>query len=143
MLAEFLPEAQALLHLDLTLNPGVDHAGILALSVGIKKNFVLRCLDLNIEPGNEEMARLCREILNVCVRNTEEAARAANLAVDEKSGGDYATNKSNVGRAKGVWSMIEESELAKSIHNADDAARKSIKVSKLQSSIPVYPSSNA
>lgn len=105
---------------------------------------MLRCLDLNIEPGNEEMARFCRDILSVCVRNTEEAARAAGLVGDEKGGGagggqgdadkaasagDGASGAAGAGaRAKGVWSMIEESELAKSIHSADDAARKSIKV---------------
>lgn len=140
MLAEFLPEAQALLHLDLTLNPALDHAGVLALSVGIKKNYVIRCLDLNIEPGDEEMAKFCRDILSVCVRNTEEAARLSGVGGGgvggEKGSGDGEKDKEKgvsggVGsagsRAKGVWSMIEESELAKSIHSADDAARRSIK----------------
>lgn len=46
----------SLLHLDLTVN-NLDHAGVLALSVGLKANFTMRCLDLNIPAGNEEMAR--------------------------------------------------------------------------------------
>jgi hypothetical protein len=55
-LAEFLPESTSLLHLDLTLN-NLDHAGVLALSHGLKANFTMRCLDLNIPAGNEDMAR--------------------------------------------------------------------------------------
>lgn len=56
MLAEFLPESTSLLHLDLTEN-ALDMAGVMALSNGLKANEVMRCLDLNIPPGDEEMAR--------------------------------------------------------------------------------------
>jgi hypothetical protein len=56
-LAEFLPESNSLLHLDLTQN-NLDLAGVMALSGGLKANFVMRCLDLNIPPDDEEMARL-------------------------------------------------------------------------------------
>jgi protein phosphatase 1 regulatory subunit 37 len=56
-LAEFLPESQSLFHLDLTQNPALDMAGIVALNAGLKKNLVVRCLDLNIPPDNEELAR--------------------------------------------------------------------------------------
>jgi hypothetical protein len=55
-LAEFLPESTSLLHLDLTLN-NLDIAGVMALSSGLKANHVMRCLDLNIPPGDEEFAR--------------------------------------------------------------------------------------
>ena len=55
-LAEFLPESASLLHLDLTTN-NIDIAGVMALSSGLKANHVMRCLDLNIPPGDEEMAR--------------------------------------------------------------------------------------
>ena len=55
-LAEFLPESASLLHLDLTMN-NLDLAGVMALSSGLKANHVMRCLDLNIPPGDEEMAR--------------------------------------------------------------------------------------
>ncbi|KAF8509532.1 hypothetical protein BU17DRAFT_56039 [Hysterangium stoloniferum] len=110
-LAEFLPESTSLLHLDLTVN-NLDYAGVLALSVGLKANFTMRCLDLNIPAGNEEMARLCREILNCCVRNTEEAEKSALAAGSEETSGR--------GAGKGVWSMIEESELAKSVSSKED-----------------------
>ncbi|KAF9531479.1 hypothetical protein CPB83DRAFT_904584 [Crepidotus variabilis] len=101
-LAEFLPESTSLLHLDLTLND-IDIAGVMALSSGLKANHVMRCLDLNIPPGDEAFARMCREILNSCVRNTEDAERASRAA------------ESGRGHAKGLWGMIEDSELAKSI----------------------------
>lgn len=55
-LAEFLPESTSLLHLDLTMNE-LDIAGVMALSSGLKANHVMRCLDLNIPPGDEEFAR--------------------------------------------------------------------------------------
>ncbi|KAJ8463748.1 hypothetical protein ONZ51_g10047 [Trametes cubensis] len=109
-LAEFLPESASLLHLDLTMN-NLDLAGVMALSSGLKSNHVMRCLDLNIPPADEEMARMCRDILESCIRNTEEAEKATM--------GEVADGHSGRGEAKGVWGMIEQSELAKSIR-ADD-----------------------
>lgn len=103
----------------------LDLAGVMALSSGLKANHVMRCLDLNIPPSDEEMARcvrssmhiraavpygdtrMCRDILESCVRNTEEAERASHAG----SGGR--------GEAKGVWGMLEQSELAKSIRQDD------------------------
>ncbi|KAF9002517.1 hypothetical protein BDQ17DRAFT_1306302 [Cyathus striatus] len=107
-LAEFLPESTSLLHLDLT-NNNIDLAGVMALSSGLKANHVMRCLDLNIPPADEEFARMCREILNSCVRNTEEAERST------KGGGDGVSVASGRGMGRGVWGLIEESELAKTI----------------------------
>ncbi|KAL4242608.1 RNI-like protein [Abortiporus biennis] len=116
-LAEFLPESTSLLHLDLTVNT-LDLAGVMALSSGLKANHTMRCLDLNIPPGDEEMARMCRDILNTCVRNTEEA---------EKQSQSENTNgvSSGRGQAKGVWGMIEESELAKTFREDDQKKRDS------------------
>ena len=62
-LAEFLPESTSLLHLDLTMN-SLDIAGVMALSSGLKANHVMRCLDVNIPPGDEEFARL---VSSICV----------------------------------------------------------------------------
>ncbi|KAG6885191.1 hypothetical protein C0993_004975 [Termitomyces sp. T159_Od127] len=103
-LAEFLPESTSLLHLDLTLN-NLDIAAVMALSSGLKANHVMRCLDLNIPPGDEVFAK---EILNSCVRNTEEAER------------NSPATASGRGLGKGVWGMIEESELAKSIRLGEE-----------------------
>ena len=56
---------------------------------------------------------MCREILNSCVRNTEEAERLSKTS--EGSG-----VMSGRGLRKGVWGMIEESELAKSIRKDEE-----------------------
>ncbi|KAI0087207.1 hypothetical protein BDY19DRAFT_986247 [Irpex rosettiformis] len=109
-LAEFLPESTSLLHLDLTMN-NLDVAGVMALSSGLKANHVMRCLDLNIPPSDEQLASMCREILNTCVRNTEEAERASQAAKSDTISGR--------GQGKGVWVMIEESELAKTLREDD------------------------
>ena len=69
---------------------------------------------------------MCRDILNSCVRNTEEAEKAS-LALAAGAGAGVpgtpgsATNgesgilQSGRGQGKGVWGMIEESKLAKMI----------------------------
>lgn len=54
---------------------------------------------------------MCREILNSCVRNTEEAERLSKEGVSASSGR---------GMGKGVWGMIEESELARSIKHGEE-----------------------
>ncbi|KZV91670.1 RNI-like protein [Exidia glandulosa HHB12029] len=105
-LAEFLPESASLLHLDLTQN-SLDMAGVLALSSGLKSNWTMRCLDLNIPVGDETMARLCRDILSICVRNTEKA--------EESVRGSGSSMASGRGLGKGVWGMIEESQLARGV----------------------------
>ncbi|EGG05072.1 uncharacterized protein MELLADRAFT_88133 [Melampsora larici-populina 98AG31] len=76
-LAEFLPEMQSLIHLDLTENYSIDIAGVMALAVSVKMNTNLRCLDINIPPNDPDFARLSQEILQSCVRNTELAQRQA------------------------------------------------------------------
>lgn len=76
-LAEFLPEAKSLIHLDLTENLLIDIAGVMALAVSVKMNKSLRCLDLNIPPNAPDFARLSQDILNSCIRNTESAQKRA------------------------------------------------------------------
>lgn len=53
---------------------------------------------------------MCRDILNTCVRNTEEAEKATQAKTDAASGR---------GQGKGVWGMIEDSELAKTLLSDD------------------------
>jgi protein phosphatase 1 regulatory subunit 37 len=128
-LAEFLPESVSLLALGLTDNQ-LDLAAVMALSGGLKANHVMRVLDLSIPPGDEDMARydfgcflisnhlfihstsrVCREIFNTCVRNTEEAEKAS----------QEATTEVELDR-NAVWGMIEKSQLAKTIRQ-DDAKK--------------------
>ncbi|KDQ23487.1 hypothetical protein PLEOSDRAFT_1098225 [Pleurotus ostreatus PC15] len=136
-LAEFLPESTSLLHLDLTEN-NLDIASVMALRSGLRANHTLRCLDLNVPPSDEEFARMCRDILNSCIRNTEEA---------EKSTQSGLTNGS-LGKStgKGVWSMIEESELARSIRlgegsktDGDVLPRARTMIAQLRASISPDP----
>ncbi|PCH38969.1 RNI-like protein [Wolfiporia cocos MD-104 SS10] len=140
-LAEFLPESTSLLHLDLTLN-NLDLAGVMALSSGLKANHTMRCLDLNIPPADEEMARMCRDILNTCIRNTEEAEKNSHASSPDGSSGR--------GQGKGVWGMIEESELAKSFRQDDQkkteagiVARARVCKEQLEDMLARVPSSSS
>ena len=49
---------------------------------------------------------MCREILNTCVRNTEEADKASQASSD-------AASVTSTSKSRALWVMIEESELAK------------------------------
>jgi len=84
-LAEYLPDMQSVIHLDLTDNPDLNIAGIMALAASIKLNHTLRCLDLSIPPNSAEFARLSQDILQSCVRNTE-IAQEKSAARGSKSG---------------------------------------------------------
>jgi protein phosphatase 1 regulatory subunit 37 len=113
-LAEFLPETKSLLHLDLTSNPLVETAGILALSVGLKSNNLIRCLDLSIPPNSPDLAELSQSILQSCIRNTELAADIAKPGPSQDA----------------VWQPIKKSVLVKDVKAADrarqDKAREEI-----------------
>ncbi|KAG8935191.1 hypothetical protein FRC01_007424 [Tulasnella sp. 417] len=129
-LAEFLPEARHLLHLDLTANP-LDIAGVMALSVGLKMNETIRCLDVNVPPNDPEYARLSREILKCCVRNTERAAGevgrfehgGSSLGSGDALGLGLGFGPS--GARGGVWGLIEKSELAKVVKEEAEKERLS------------------
>lgn len=47
-LAECLPENSSLVRLDLSRNPNIQIAGLLALSVSIKMNHTITFIDINI-----------------------------------------------------------------------------------------------
>ncbi len=126
----------SLLHLDLTQNQ-LDLASVIALESGMKANRVLRCLDLDVPPGDEEFARCCRGILGSCVRNTEEAQKRAEEA-DGVDGGDSAGKK--------VWGILDDSELAKRIRmeetvGGDIVVRARASITQMQHILhpPAYP----
>ncbi|RXK36032.1 hypothetical protein M231_06680 [Tremella mesenterica] len=101
-LAEFLPESKSLLHLDLTSNPSIEPAGILALSVGLKNNHLIRCLDLSIPPNQPDLAELSQGILQSCIRNTESAA------------GTKESSK------EAVWAPIKRSVLVRHVRESEE-----------------------
>jgi hypothetical protein len=79
---------------------------------------------------------MCRDILNSCVRNTEEAERTSQTKSGHGNAGRGSETSaggggSGRGLGKGVWNMIEESELAKSIRLDEEN-----KVSFFTSTIP-------
>lgn len=97
-----MPESKSLLHLDLSSNP-IDTAGVLALSVGLKSNHVIRCLDLSIPPNSPELAELSQSILQSCIRNTEIAAAETSQA-----------------KRDAIWGPIKKSSLVRDVRKADE-----------------------
>ncbi|KAK8870050.1 hypothetical protein IAR55_000620 [Kwoniella newhampshirensis] len=118
-LAEFLPESKSLLHLDVTSNPAVETAGILAISVGLKSNSLIRCLDVSIPPDNSDLADLSQNILQCCIRNTELAAEV--LAKEGGKGQDA------------IWGPIKKSELVRQVKEADEARAEKERLELAQS----------
>ena len=104
-LAEFLPESKSLLHLDITTNP-IETAGVLALSVGLRSNRLIRCLDLSIPPNSPELAELSQSILQSCIRNTELAATALE-------------GKASKHASEAIWGPIKKSALVRDAKRAD------------------------
>lgn len=103
-LAEFLPESKSLLHLDLTANPAIETAGILAISVGLRANSLIRCLDISIPPNSPDLAEISQNILQACIRNTELAASSL-----------------GEGKTESLWVPIKRSVLVKSVKRAEEA----------------------
>jgi hypothetical protein len=116
-LAEFLPETKSLLHLDLTSNP-LETAGILAISVGLKANKLIRCLDVSIPPNNPDLAELSQSILQSCIHNTELAASA----LSGKAGSQEA-----------IWGPIKKSTLVKQVKDAEHARAEKERLDLAQS----------
>lgn len=79
---------------------------------------------------------MCREILNSCVRNTEEAERLSKVS-------EGASVQSGRGLRKGVWGMIEESELAKSIRKGEEKmVCSNVYVYSFSDSLPIISDSS-
>ncbi|WVQ71367.1 hypothetical protein IAR50_000896 [Cryptococcus sp. DSM 104548] len=120
-LAEFLPESKSLLHLDLTENPGVGEAGVMALAKGLRGNEFVRCLDVTIPPSSgegwqdgEKMGMWLRMILEICIRNTEHAAQL----VSAESTSTTTTSDKKHGRSTShvtnqIWAPLKKSAVLK------------------------------
>ncbi|CAO3596239.1 unnamed protein product [Absidia cylindrospora] len=68
-LAELLPMNDALTRLDLSENPSISLAGVLALSISVKMNNTLTFLDISIPNNDRELANLQNDIAAVCTNN--------------------------------------------------------------------------
>lgn len=102
-LAEVVPESRGLIHLDLTSNPSVELAGVMAIAAALRSNKVMRCLDLTIPPNNPQMAELSQAILQSCISNTESAL------------------SSNQAAQSAIWAPIQKSTLVRQAKEAEQA----------------------
>ena len=71
VLAECLPDAEHLVHLDLTRNP-LGLVGMLGLAAGTRRNASLRCLDVSLE-DDPDFVEAAREVYTHCARHTHTA----------------------------------------------------------------------
>lgn len=113
LIAECLPDATTLIHLDLAANR-IDLAGAIALSSGMRSNTNIRCLDVTIDPSDADMADASQAILQTCIRNTEAAVAAAL----DKSGDSADTAASRAPDA--LWLPIKRSALVRQAKEADE-----------------------
>ncbi|KAL0143139.1 hypothetical protein V8B55DRAFT_1474661 [Mucor lusitanicus] len=99
-LAEALPENASLCRLDLSKNPHIDMAGILALAISIKMNHTLTFLDINIPPLDEELANLQNDIVAVCTTNmlqrVEAQQKQDNITMSPSSSSSSSLTTSNL-----------------------------------------------
>lgn len=128
-LAEFIPENRGLLHLDLTSNPAIGTAGILAVSSGLKSNKIIRCLDVSIPPNDPNLAELSQSILQSCIRNTEIAAEA--LKEGKTRGAHEAMwrpikKSALVRQVKAAESRRVQAEAAAVVHSVEGQAREHV-----------------
>lgn len=71
VLAECLPDAEHLVHLDLTRNP-LGLVGMLGLAAGTRRNASLRCLDVSLE-DDPDFVEAARDVYTHCAHNTHTA----------------------------------------------------------------------
>lgn len=71
VLAECLPDAEHLVHLDLTRNP-LGLVGMLGLAAGTRRNASLRCLDVSLE-DDPAFVEAARDVYTHCAHNTHTA----------------------------------------------------------------------
>ncbi|KAJ2850739.1 hypothetical protein IWW36_001634 [Coemansia brasiliensis] len=70
-LAECLPDLHNLERLDVSENPGIDVAGLMALSASIKLNKSLICVEITVNTGDDVCAALEQSIAQVCIANMQ------------------------------------------------------------------------
>ncbi|CAO3633687.1 unnamed protein product [Mucor fragilis] len=90
-LAECLPENNSLVRLDLSRNPHIQIAGLLALSVSIKMNHTITFIDINIPKEDKEMVEIHNGILAACTKNAQSKKNKAEVAQEEKSDNPMVT----------------------------------------------------
>jgi protein phosphatase 1 regulatory subunit 37 len=118
VMAEGLHEARHILHIDLSENPAIGSDGASALSVGIRANSTIRCLDLTLDHLDPAQAELAQSLMQCCIRNTESAIAARNGNTSE------AVKNS-------MWAPIRDSHLVRQAKDHEErqqfeAVRKTV-----------------
>lgn len=118
VMAEGLHEARHVLHIDLTDNPAIGSDGASALSVGIRANSTIRCLDVSLDHSDPAQAELAQSLMQCCIRNTEAAIAAREGKISQ-------------GVRDAMWAPIRESALVRQAKEYDEqrnmeAVRKTI-----------------
>ncbi|KAJ2771997.1 hypothetical protein IWQ56_001565 [Coemansia nantahalensis] len=86
MLAECLPDLHRLERLDVSENPAIDVAGLMALSASIKLSRSLVCVEISVDTGDDVCAALEQAIAQVCIANMQRLDAGA--AADGLDAGD-------------------------------------------------------
>ncbi|KAJ2452829.1 hypothetical protein EV183_002638 [Coemansia sp. RSA 2336] len=81
-LAECLPDLHNLERLDVSENPGIDVAGLMALSASIKLNKSLICVEITVNTGDDVCAALEQSIAQVCIANMQRLDAAGTKSAD-------------------------------------------------------------
>ncbi|KAG1448379.1 hypothetical protein G6F56_008959 [Rhizopus delemar] len=82
-IAESLAENKSLTRLDLSKNPLIDIAGMMAIAVSIRLNHSITFIDINILTNDEEMLQIHHDMLAICTRNSQEAKEKLDTEKDE------------------------------------------------------------
>ncbi|PKI84217.1 hypothetical protein MVES1_001491 [Malassezia vespertilionis] len=136
-LAECLPDAHTLHHLDLSRN-SLSLVGIMALELAMRENITMRCLDLTIDPSDEETVPIARKIYQVCVANTEAAqARAANDAHARQIGAPLAASALGAAlrAASAAPTLAEALVVARRVLEDADGGKTLFALAKAQSTL--------
>lgn len=70
-LVECLPDAEHVVHLDLTDNP-IGLVGMMGLAAGMRQNTSIRCMDVSLY-DSPEFVDAAHEVYNICASNTQRA----------------------------------------------------------------------
>ncbi|KAG1056976.1 hypothetical protein G6F43_001170 [Rhizopus delemar] len=84
-IAESLAENKSLGRLDLSKNPLIDIAGMMAIAVSIRLNHSITFIDINITTNDEEMLQIHHDMLAICTRNSQEAKEKSDVINDTKN----------------------------------------------------------
>ncbi|KAJ1978954.1 hypothetical protein H4R35_001699 [Dimargaris xerosporica] len=142
ILAERLPEIRHLAHLNLSHNPHIQLAGLMALAASVKVNTSLVCLEVTIAPNDDIMSKLSQDILNVCVRNMERQA-SHQEPQQPRLGAENAARGSDVANATAAPALSIPRHLTTDVATSDPSPSSSTESVVVVGSNEVMPLSES